>query len=358
MKVFYVGSGLEGCYNVRCLFPLQVNGWDGDRTTFIANRMTPENKAKAAKDADIVVFHRPEEDGKLELMRLLKKIGKKIVFDNDDTYKDNGGIKFTDYFNKERVERGLRDLNIIIDEAIGLSDLVTCSTEFLAEEYRKINPNVVVLPNYIDPFYFPEPLRNETDTIRIGITGSLALTTDADLIKPIMEHYKDNPKIKFVLLSLPPDKENETYQKLYGEDYKFWESMDIEWQPFVPASEYYETLNNLKLDLAIIPRADNYFNRCKSNLKFLEDSMLEIPCVCQAFKTGDSPYQVNPEDSKYMILADGFDEFITAIDKLIADKDYRRELGAKAHEYVEKNYNIENNAYKWVDAYKNLTKIK
>jgi len=354
MKVFFVGSEIQGCYNVRCLFPLQANGWDGDRTTFLANRMTPENKAKAAQDADVVVFHRPEREGKLELMKLLKRIGKKVVFDNDDTYKDNGGVKFTEYFNEERVNAGLKELNVSIDECLKEADLVTCSTEFLAEEYRKINPNVVVLPNYIDPFYFPEPLRNETDTVRIGITGSLALTTDTDLIKPIMEHYKDNPKIRFVLLSLPPDKDNETYKKLYGEDYKFWESMDVEWQPFVPAEDYYETLNNLKLDLAIIPRVDNYFNRCKSNLKFLEDSILEIPCVCQSFRTGDSPYQVNTEDSEYCILADGFDEFITAIDKLIEDKNYRRELGAKAHEYVENNYDINSHGYKWKDTYHQL----
>lgn len=354
MKVFYVGSELDGCYNVRCLFPLQENGWDGDRTTFIAYRMTPENKAKAAMDADIVIFHRPERGGKLEMMKLLKQAGKKIVFDNDDTYKDNGGVKFTDYFNEERIKAGLKVLNEAIDEFIKEADLVTTSTEFLAEEYRKINPNVVVLPNYIDPFYFPEPLRNEDDTIRIGITGSLGITSDMDLIKPIIEHYKDNPKVKWVLLSLPPNKQDETARRLYENEYKFWDSIDVEWQPFVPAEDYYEALNDLKLDIAIIPRANNYFNRCKSNLKFLEDSMLEIPCVCQSFTTGDSPYQVNPEDTKYCLMADGLEEFITQIDKLIADKDYRRELGAKAREYVENNYSIKDNAYKWKDAYKSL----
>lgn len=354
MKVFFVGSELDGCYNVRALFPLQANGFDGDRTTFLAYRMTPENKAKAAQDSDVVVFHRPEREGKLELMKLLKKIGKKVVFDNDDTYKDTGGVKFTDLYNEERVKRGLAILDKSIDDCIVEADLVTTSTEFLADEYRKIHNNVVVLPNYIDPFYFPEPLRNETDTVRIGITGSLGITSDMDLIKPIIEHYKDNTKIKFVLFSLPPEEDNEIYKKIYGEDYKFWKSMAIEWHPFVSSEDYYETLNELKLDLAVIPRADNYFNRCKSNLKFLENSMLEIPCVCQSFKTGDSPYQVNPEDTKYLLLADGLDEFITAIDKLVADKDYRRELGKKAREYIENNYDIKDHAYKWKDAYSKL----
>jgi len=53
-----------------------------------------------------------------------------------------------------------------------------------------------------------------------------------------------------------------------------------------------------KLDMIIIPRSDSMFNRCKSNLKFLENSMLEIPSVCQSFSTGDSPYEENHEDGE------------------------------------------------------------
>ena len=354
MKVFYVGSGLEGCYNVRCLFPLIANGFDGDRTTFIANRMTPENKAKAAQDSDIVVFHRPEELTKLKLAKILKGIGKKIVFDNDDTYKDDGGMKFTEFMNKERFEKGLETLNDGIDSFIKIADLVTCSTEFLKQEYLKLNPNVVVLPNCIDPFYFDEPLKNESDVIRIGITGSVGITSDVEVLKPIIEHYKDDKRIKFVLFSLPPAKNDKITRELYSEEYKFWESIDIEWQPFVPAEEYYEKLNELRLDMIIIPRADNYFNRCKSNLKFLENSMLEIPTVAQAFETGDSPYQQNPEDSKYLLLAKDTSEFINHIETLIGNKELRQEMGKKARKYVEENYDINTKGHLWKEAYEKL----
>ena len=88
-------------------------------------------------------------------------------------------------------------------------------------------------------------------------------------------------------------------------------------------------LNELRLDMMIIPRADNYFNRCKSNVKFLETSMLEIPVIAQAFPTGDSPYQQNPEDSKYLILATDYNSWIDNIEKLIADKNLRLEMGKK-----------------------------
>lgn len=356
MKVFFVGSSLEGCYNVRCLFPLQANGWDGDRTTFLANRMTPENKALAAKASNVVVFHRPQREGKIELAKLLKKAGKKIVFDNDDTVKEDGGLKFGKYIDEERLKKGLKKLDDYTDDFIKIADLVTCSTEYLANEYRKINDNVLVLPNYIDPFYFPEPKRNENDIIRVGITGSLGITADIEVLKPIINHYKDDKRVKFVLFSMPPAKDDKITRELYNEEYNFWESVDIEWQPFVPAEEYYETLNDLKIDIAIIPRADNYFNRCKSNLKFIENSMLEIPCICQSFSTGDSPYQVNKEDTEHLILAETTQDFINEMEKLIENKELRRDIGKKAREYVEENYSIEKHAHKWEDAYKNLYK--
>lgn len=355
MKVYYMGS-LEGCYNVRCLFPLQENGWDGDRTTMQINRATPENKAKALVDADVIVFHRPEKDEQLVMARKLKEVGKKIVFDNDDTYKDYNGFKFNDYMNEEKVKAGLGKLDKNIETFIKEADLVTCSTEFLKKEYEQINPNVVVLPNTVDPFYYPEPLKNETDIVRIGITGSVGVTADVEVLKPIIEHYQHDPRVRLVLLSLPPEGENEIYKKLYVDEYAFWNKVNIEWHSFVASDVYYEYLNSLKLDMVIIPRAESLFNRCKSNLKFLESSMLEIPVIGQSFSTKDSPYEVNPEDAKYLLLATDTESWIAQIEKLIADKELRREMGKKAHDYVLETYSIENNAHKWEEAYKSLLK--
>jgi len=352
-KVYFVNSTLEGCYNVRCLFPLQACGYDGDRTSFNIKQRTPEQKSKAALDAEIVVFHRPIERAKLVLAEILKKAGKKIVMDNDDTLKEDNGFKFNDLMNEERVKRGLEKMNTAIDEFAKQADLITCSTEFLKQEYLKLNKNVAVLPNYIDPFYFPEPLRNETDIVRIGITGSVAMTSDINVLKPIIEKYQNDPRVRLVLLSLPATGNNEVYKQLYSEEYAFWSGANVEWHPFSKVDEYYEVLNSLKLDFVIIPRADTYFNRCKSNLKFLENSALEIPTIAQSFLTGDSPYQ-GEEDAKHLLLAGTQEEWVAQIEKLIADKELRRKLGAEAKAYVLAKYDINKpeNSNKWVEAYK------
>lgn len=356
MKTYFIHNALEGCYNVRCLFPLQENGWDGDRTTFTKSSPSPEVKAKALVNADIVVFHRPDKEEQLVIAKKLKELGKKIVFDNDDTYKDYGGFKFTEFFNEERVKKGLNALNKNLDNFVKEADLVTCSTEFLKKEYLELNPNVIVLPNTVDPFYYPEPLKNETDIVRIGITGSVGVTADVDILKPIIEHYQHDKRVRLVLLSLPPENENEFYKKLYSQEYAFWNKVDIEWHSYVPYEEYYEYLNKLKLDMVIIPRKESYFNRCKSNLKFLENSMLEIPTIAQSFSTGDSPYEVDPEDAKHLLLATDTESWISQIEKLINDKELRREIGRKAREYVENKYSIEKLAYLWKEAYQTLIK--
>jgi len=352
MKVFFISSGLAGCYNVRCLFPLQANGWDGDRTTFMLKQMTPEDKAKAALDAEIVVFHRPLAKQLLSLARILKKKGKKIVMDNDDTLKSDNGFKFNEYMDEKRVEKGLEKMNLALDRFAEEADLITCTTDFLKKEYEQINPNVVVLPNYIDPFYFPKPIKNETDIIRIGITGSVGVTNDIEALKPIIDHYQNDKRVRLVLLSIPPKGENDIYKELYSEQYTYWSSVNIEWHPFVKVDEYYKKLNELKLDMVIIPRFDSYFNRCKSNLKFLENSMLEIPTIGQSFPTNDSPYEQNPEDAKHLLLAKNTEEFISQIEKLIADKGLREKIGKDAYNYIKENYDISKKAHLWVEAYK------
>jgi glycosyltransferase involved in cell wall biosynthesis len=355
MKVYYINSGNNGCYNVRCLLPLVANGWDGDRTSLYPAVKTPEDKARAAKDADVVVFHRPETNNKIELALYLKKLGKKIVFDNDDTYKDHTAVKLNDYFDKERTERGLAMVNKAADAFAVEADLVTCTTDWLADEYRKLNSKVVVLPNCVDPFYFEEPLKNETDVVRIGVTGSIGSSTDLDVVAPIIKHYEHDPRVKIVFFSLPPNrKENPVVEKIYRDEYAFLDSVDVEWHPTVNADVYYDKLNSLRLDMMIIPRADNYFNRAKSNLKWLEASMFEIPCIVQGFADGKSPYQVNPNDAPYYKLVMDNKDWIPEIEKMINDKEGRIALGKAAREYVAREYNIEKHAHKWIEAYESM----
>ncbi len=338
----------EGCYYCRCMIPMIAGGWDGDKSSLREPHFTAESMAQACLDADVVVFHRPNDDRCLEIARLLREQGKKIVMDSDDTYKDVDGHKFEYLLNR---------IDGYLDEFGRQADLITCSTEFLAKEYRELNKNVVVLPNYVDPDIWPEPERNEGEKVRIGIVGSPAYESDLNGFRDVLLALNDKSDVQLVLFGLPPKNEAtaKIVQPVHKQDYAFWESLNIEWQPLVSMADYFETLNDLKLDLMLIPRADRYFNRCKSNLKFLEASMLEIPVIAQGFKTNDSPYQ-GIEDSKYMTIITDNNKWLEEIDFLIQDKELRREIGKRAREYVIENYSIDDHINKWIKAYAELFK--
>jgi glycosyltransferase involved in cell wall biosynthesis len=97
----------------------------------------------------------------------------------------------------------------------------------------------------------------------------------------------------------------------------------------------------------LIPRKDNYFNRCKSNIKFLEASMLEIPVVATSFKNG--PYEELTTDIG--LKAKNDDEFRVFTEMLIDNEYLRRKIGINAKEYVLKHYSIKDNAHLWAEAY-------
>lgn len=350
-KVYYANSFLESCYYVRCLIPLQAGGWDGDRTSLLTPRIEPERQAQAVLDADIVVFHRPNDWRSLEIAKKLKAQGKKIVADNDDTYKHLEG---------KNLEKALQKVDKGLDEFLKFADLVTTTTEVLANEYRELNDNVVILPNCVDPDMWPEPLKNPSNKVRLGFIGSVASNGDYESMRDILKVLSERDDVQIVVLGLPPqnpdknDTEGIIVRDMYKKDYEFWQSLNIDWQPFVPVADYIDTLNGLRLDIMVIPRKDDYFNKCKSNLKFLEASMLKLPSVVQGFTDGLSPYQVNPRDKEFCDIVIDNNDWMKYLEPLIQSKELRERKGQKAYEYVLDNYNIETNIWRWEETYKKL----
>ena len=93
-------------------------------------------------------------------------------------------------------------------------------------------------------------------------------------------------------------------------------------------------------------------NKAKSNLKFLEASMCEVPCVAQSFTTKDSPYDGIPDDA--CKKAQDVVEWKSQVEKLISDKELRRNIGMLAKKYVLENFNIQKNYVQWVSFYDSL----
>jgi glycosyltransferase involved in cell wall biosynthesis len=355
MNVYYIGNMYMGCYQVRCLLPLIHNGWKGTSESLSDRPKENEQIFRGAMKADIIVFQRPMEEEKVKVVKLLQEAGKKVVFDNDDTYKPNSGVPTSMQRVNKEIGKKLVDFNKNIREFVKQADLVTTTTEFLANEYRELNDNVVILPNCIDPFNWEEPLRNDGYKIRVGLVGSVSSNDDYLHIKDTLDFLKAREDVEIVVFGLPPkdDPSYEKTRKIYKKELDFWDKYADERQPQTRMKYYFDTLNELKLDLMLIPRQESYFNKCKSNIKYLEASMCEIPVIAQGFKDGNSPYDKDIDGKNGLLVKTG-ENWTPKVRQLLDNKDLRLKMGKRAKKYTLKHYNIENKYKLWAKAYANI----
>ena len=351
-----INSGYDGCNYVRIMLPTFHNGFYTDKPSLRGERLSVGEVRKSMEAASIVVFHRPENKRYHDLADILKKDGKKIVMDNDDTFRIDDNHPLVGFQPDGKYAKELDQRINSIDDFMLKSDLVTTSTEFLAEEYRKIADNVVVLPNCVDPMDWDEPIRSTGKEVRIGMVGSVAYEYDYLHLKPLIKKLSKRDDVKFILFGLGDSKhrkENPNVAKAFKDEYAFWDSIDKDQIPWCPVADYPQKLNEARLDIMLIPRKDNYFNRCKSNIKFLEASMLEIPVIAQSFS--DGPYE-RIKDGKTGYLVKDNKDWEKKIEFLINNKKVRREIGRNAKQYTLKHFNIENNYHLWAEAYRELLK--
>ena len=354
MNVFYLSSGYDGCCYLRLYLPCIHNGYKTDKPSRIGGKIPAKAVSQLVRGSDVVVFHRAEEPEYYDLAKMLKKDGVKIVMDNDDTFKLADTHPLANFQPDGSAVDNLQRRSDNLDKFMKLSDMVTTSTEFLAKEYRAVNPNVRVLPNCVNPQDWDTPLKNETDKVRIGIVGSAALEYDYIHVKDTLRALSARNDVELVLFGLGDKKHrknNPTVTKVFKEEYAFWDSLNIDHFPWVKNHVYQEALNDMRLDFMIVPRKDNYFNRCKSNVKFLEAAMLEIPVIAQSFK--DGPYEEILHKQNGILIRRN-EMWETEINNLIKHKYKREYLGRNAKQYVLDNYNIEDKAYLWEEAYTSL----
>ena len=349
-KIFPIQGDYPFCFYTRAYLPAVYSGQttvseflrkDAD----ISTARIPEK----AMEADIIVFQRPTSRPSYDLAVLLKKKGKKIVFDNDDSY---SGIPL-ERLENERQREIAGELNKNLNDFVKIADGVTVSTEFLKKEYSKINLNTIVLKNCIDPLDEFPCKKNETGKFRVGFVGSVTSNDDYIHIKDQIRRLDERGDITLVIMGVKFA--DGTIMKSMGEDAEFWASLkNVEWHHVVHITEYMMTLANLALDLAIIPRKEYDFNRAKSNLKFLEMSLLRIPVLAQGFSDGTSPYQ--GVDEPYMTIVIDNAEWYNEIVKVKEKYSHYSSLALQAHDYVIKNYNIKTFAHYWKSAIIDLTK--
>lgn len=269
-------------------------------------------------DANIITLQRANNEFfQSWIPRIKETFGTKIVSDMDDNL---WAMPATNLAHRDYPKKELDKLDFVLRN----SDALTCSTVPLAEFLRdKFKVDPIIIPNmHHTPPDFIKPKNNK---LRIGWHGSHTHNGDFDhhLVKAIRE-LKKKYDFEFHTFGFCP---------------QFFKDIAIhtEWADF---DNFIQTLIGINLDIGIVVATDNHFNKCKSNLKFIEYSLAKVASVAHSVY----PYATTIEDG-----VDGFlvkkekTDWKSYLEELIVNEELRRTMVEKANKKVTEQFTFEGN---------------
>jgi glycosyltransferase involved in cell wall biosynthesis len=336
------------------------------------------------KQYQIVSFHRsigPDFEKSHELIQKLNTMGIITVCDIDDYWMPGKEHPIHDIiiFNK---------INEKIVANLKVAKYVTTTTTLFADEIRKYNKNVFVLPNAINPNepQFKEPTL-ESDRLRFGWLGGSSHLHDIQILNEgfnKLTKYQD--KVQYVLCGFDTRgtvteinsqtgehvkrniKPDETvwaqYEKIFTQDYKivsdeYKKHLLLYNQDIFPnemAESYLRVWtkpvtsyakNYSKFDVSLAPIKNHMFNRMKSQLKVIEAGFYKKALIA----SNVGPYSL---DLKHCLkngeLVDGnallvdevrnHSDWAKYMEKLIKNPNMAKDMGERLYETVKDKYDL------------------
>jgi hypothetical protein len=201
-----------------------------------------------------------------------------------------------------------------LERNIAAADRVTVTTEPLAERVRQWNPNVVVVPNYIDGAVLTNATPEQAvDTVTVGWPGSNTHTMDwAVAGTHIIDAVLGEPRARMAFLGAK-------YPQGVPRDRVNW----IPWQTSVP--RYLEHLG-MAMDIGVAPLKEHPFNVSKSAIRVLELAGCGIPVVASNVR----PYAEFVQHGVTGFLVKDPEDWGRYLRDLINDRSMRIEMGEAA----------------------------
>lgn len=370
MKIFYFDRTGGACDYYRATLPLTTLGKIDKEfqvtsmtKTDILNAIENDNHTKAfgLLDADVIVLPRLSDVKFFDQMKDLNPRAK-IVLEYDDNlfsvspfsphYVDHGIEEITMEFpDGKKLDVWVDGKNIDIEKnkkslegiknVMRRADLVTVTTDILAKEYSPYAKSVKALPNCIDGSIWKRLPFVQRSDIRMGWFGGHSHYEDWTILTPILSGIMNKyQNLKLVIMG-----------SKFGGTMKNIDEDRIEFHQWVSTDAYPYKSAILDLDFAIIPLRDNKFNRCKSNIKWVEMGSLKIPSVTSLV----SPYSEHAtEDNGVWIEGNDPKAWEAGISLIIENAMLRRSVGESAYKTVMEKFEITGQAHLWGEAYKGV----
>jgi SAM-dependent methyltransferase len=288
-----------GVSHVRIVEPLRAIATDPAVTTRIVTGFEPDGLRDGAPR--IFVFHRPllAGDAGLEQVRKLLEAGCVVVCEFDDHPDYIPVLQQPDIQNFRAVHA------------------VQTSTEPLAAVLRRENPEVMVFPNGISRL---EPVRNYADPSHLT------------LFFAGLNREEDWPPFVPALNAVAAIAGERLHFHIVN-DRGLFDALATPHKHFTPLCDY-NTYRGLLADceLSFMPLVDGPFNRCKSDLKFLEAAACGVTALASTVVYGDTI-----QDGRTGVLFRDGRELQQKLLRLIANPDAAQAIGRAARGYVAAN---------------------
>jgi glycosyltransferase involved in cell wall biosynthesis len=264
---------------------------------------------------DVIVLQYAWDKDLVFLIARLNKLGIKVVLDFDDDYFNSNPFYPIDYSDN-------RMHNLV--KSISMANLITVTTESLAETYSKYNSNIVILPNAIDLSEYENYIKPKSRYV-----GWYASGIRFEEFRSILEGW------------IPDD----IYLFLAGS--KIFERFKHEHKIIIDRFNPAEIANILaNIYIGLIPLKLCKFNNGKSDLKGLEYGAMSIPFIASP----TAPYKKLIKHGENGFLAKHGRDWTKYISLLINDAKLRHRMGVEARKVSEAR-DIQVNINKWTKAY-------
>lgn len=222
---------------------------------------------------DVVFLHRPCRTDDLTVMQIAHNCGIPTWVDYDDwLFNIPSWNRSSQIYNANSVQS-------IMAQCLVSADMVSVSTPELLEKFSQVNPNVVLLSNAYrsDLFTYRKPELQPRTPVAYWRGSD---THDGDLLS-VKEGFKGlDGKLRFmggVNWLLLSSLEQGSYELVQGRD----------------VIMYYQFIYEMNAKVCVFPLVDCFFNRCKSNIAWMEAMHAGAICVAPLMPEWINPGVVN-----------------------------------------------------------------
>jgi len=352
------------------------------------------------KKYQIVHFHRSigtDYDNCPNIIKMLQSMGIVVIADIDDYWLPTKEHPIHQLIIQNKLHEK-------ITTNLKAADCVITTTELFANEVKKYNKNVIVLPNAVDPAdpQFNEPTQ-KSDKIRIGWLGGSSHLHDLQLlggmvsklssIQDKLQYYLCGFDIRGTITEINQKtgqktqrtiKPEETvwvkYEQIFTNDYKIITPKYKDYLDTFTENDYPGVLdenyvrvwtrpvisyakNYSKFDISLAPIKNHIFNRMKSQLKVIEAGFYKKALIA----SNVGPYTIDLKHAlKNGQFTDGnallvnehnnHSDWTKNIKKLVENPNLITDLGEKLYETVKDRYDLNKVTETRAQFYKSLIK--